>query len=89
MFLPDSDILLIAPPFQLLNRPSLGLHILQAEGFKHGFSINVFYASLCYADFLNNAGYKDFYNVLISSNFFSKPKIKNKISRNIRDFRDF
>lgn len=43
------DVLLIVPPFGGVDRPSLGVHILQALGREAGIDVRVFYANLLLA----------------------------------------
>ena len=49
IFKGDGDILLIVPPFAATNRPSLGVHLLQACGEEAGFRIQVWYGNLALA----------------------------------------
>lgn len=53
------DILLIDPPFAAINRPSIGLHLLQALGRKSGASVSVLYANLLFAAEVGEAVYQD------------------------------
>jgi ribosomal peptide maturation radical SAM protein 1 len=48
-WLPDSDVLLIVPPFAPVNRACLGVHLLQACAKQTGFEVAVFYANLAAA----------------------------------------
>jgi ribosomal peptide maturation radical SAM protein 1 len=43
------DVLLIVPPFAVVNRTSLGLHILQACAKEAGFTVSVLYANIIFA----------------------------------------
>ena len=42
-------VLLIVPPFYLLDRGSLGVHLLQALGRQTGFQVDVLYANALFA----------------------------------------
>ncbi|WP_282605922.1 RiPP maturation radical SAM C-methyltransferase [Pelagibius sp. Alg239-R121] len=64
LFLPDSlndrcDVLLIDPPFAAINRPSIGLHLLQALARRNGASASVLYANLLFAAEIGEAVYQD------------------------------
>lgn len=50
--------LLIVPPFAGVDRPSLGLHLLQANARRAGFEIAVFYANLFLAQVIGPELYK-------------------------------
>ena len=56
--LPDADVLLIVPPFALSNRPSLGVHLLQACAGKAGFRVAVWYGNLSLAARLGVPAYQ-------------------------------
>jgi ribosomal peptide maturation radical SAM protein 1 len=47
--LAPSDVLLVMPPFGGIDRPSLGLHLLQACAREAGFRVSVLYANLLLA----------------------------------------
>ncbi len=47
--LSDGEVVLIVPPFAIVNRPSLGVHILQACAHQVGIRVNVLYANLIFA----------------------------------------
>lgn len=47
--LSGSDVLLIVPPFSSINRPSLGVHLLQACARERGVNVDIFYANLLFA----------------------------------------
>lgn len=47
--LTDADVLIIVPPFAGIDRPSLGVHTLQACALEQGFTVSVFYANLLFA----------------------------------------
>jgi ribosomal peptide maturation radical SAM protein 1 len=49
--------LLIVPPFQDLNRPSLGVHILQACARAAGMQVSVLYANLAFAAMIGEEAY--------------------------------
>jgi len=49
--------LLIVPPFQDLNRPSLGVHILQACAHAAGMPVSVLYANLAFAAMIGEEAY--------------------------------
>jgi len=50
--------LLIVPPFADVDRPSLGLHLLQANARRAGFEVAVFYANLFVAHVIGHELYK-------------------------------
>lgn len=68
------DVLLISPPFAGFERPSLGLHVLQAVAQQAGFNVDIFnanvhfaacfgedpYTGICYADTGELSGEKFF-----------------------------
>ena len=41
-----ADILLIVPPFAVIDSQSLAVHTLQAFGKKNGLSVQIFYANV-------------------------------------------
>ncbi len=45
----DTDAVLIVPPFADLNRPSLGVHLLQAAAEQAGLRVRVLYTNLLFA----------------------------------------
>lgn len=47
--LPGGDALLVLPPFAGFERPSLGLHVLQAVARQAGLKVDIFYASVHFA----------------------------------------
>lgn len=51
------DLLLICPPFEGIDRPSLGLHIVQALARRENLSCDVFYANLELAATVGEAEY--------------------------------
>lgn len=70
----SGDVLLVLPPFAGIDRPSFGLHLLQALARREGFAVTVLYAnvhfaqtideelyhSICYGDTGTHAGEKMF-----------------------------
>lgn len=46
---PEADAVLIVPPFADINRPSLGLHLLQAVAEQAGLRVRILYANLLFA----------------------------------------
>lgn len=58
-FLPPSgDVLLIVPPFADVDRPSYGLHLLQALARRDGFDVSVMYANLDFAREIGEGPYR-------------------------------
>lgn len=55
--LEPADVLLIVPPFHDLNRPSLGVHILQACAKAAGIRVSVLYANLGFASLIGERSY--------------------------------
>lgn len=53
------DILLISPPFASIDRPSLGLHIVQSIARQSGLKADVYYATVHAAAHLGEARYAD------------------------------
>src|SRR5437016_2295494 len=58
--LQPGDALLIVPPFHDLNRPSLGVHILQACARAAGIRVSVLYANMCFARLVGEQTYNTF-----------------------------
>ena len=54
----DGDALIIVPPFAGLDRPSLGVHLLQACAREAGFNVSVFYANIALAAEIGEAHYQ-------------------------------
>src|SRR5215217_4070422 len=54
----NADILLLVPPFASVNRPSLGVHILQACGRKQGYTIDILYTNLILARLIGQDRYQ-------------------------------
>ncbi len=52
------DVLLIVPPFGPLDRPCLGVHVLQACARAAGFRVSVFYANIWFAQWIGEQPYK-------------------------------
>ncbi|MBE2270673.1 MAG: RiPP maturation radical SAM protein 1, partial [Anaerolinea sp.] len=48
--LTHADVLIIVPPFAGMDRASLGVHTLQAVAKEQGYTVDVFYANLLFAD---------------------------------------
>jgi ribosomal peptide maturation radical SAM protein 1 len=44
------DALIVVPPFVDINRPSLGVHLLQAEARRAGFDVSILYANMLFAE---------------------------------------
>lgn len=57
-FLKDGDVLLVVPPFACIDKPSLGMHVLQACAQQDGFTVNILYANLCYAQLIGEKLYQ-------------------------------
>jgi ribosomal peptide maturation radical SAM protein 1 len=57
---PETDAVIIVPPFADIYRPSLGVHLLQAVAERAGLRVRVFYANLLFA----NLGGEDLYNAI-------------------------
>lgn len=55
----DCDALLVLPPFAGIDRPSLGLHTLQACAQSGGFAVKVLYANLIFARLVGEREYED------------------------------
>ena len=49
--------LLIVPPFGTLDRPSLGIHVVQAYARKHGHQVDVFYSNIVFAARIGEVAY--------------------------------
>lgn len=49
--------LLMVPPFGTLDRPSLGIHVVQAYARKHGHSVDVFYSNITFAARIGEVAY--------------------------------
>jgi ribosomal peptide maturation radical SAM protein 1 len=56
--LETADVLLIVPPFHGLNRPSLGVHVLQGCADAAGIRASVLYANLCFATLVGERTYE-------------------------------
>jgi ribosomal peptide maturation radical SAM protein 1 len=56
---PSGDALLIVPPFAGMDRPSYGLHLLQALGARAGFRVEVLYANILFARAIGEERYSD------------------------------
>lgn len=54
----ESDAVVIVPPFADLNRPSLGVHLLQAAAERAGLRVRVLYANLMFATLCGEDAYK-------------------------------
>ncbi len=52
------DALLIVPPFAPLDRPCLGVHVLQACAREAGFSVSVAYANIWFAQWIGEKAYQ-------------------------------
>jgi hypothetical protein len=55
----SGDVLLITPPFASIDRPSLGLHIVQSITRQAGLRANVYYATVHAAAHLGEARYAE------------------------------
>jgi ribosomal peptide maturation radical SAM protein 1 len=51
------DALIIVPPFAGIDRPALGVHLLQAEAKRAGFEVSILYANLLFAQYIGTATY--------------------------------
>ena len=71
----NGDALIIIPPFAGINRPSLGVHLLQASAEVSGFRVKVFYANLALAQVIGETNYEAINQlptgVLLGERFFS------------------
>lgn len=56
---PSGDALLILPPFAGIDRPSFGLHLLQALARREGFRVSVLYANIHFAREIGERLYND------------------------------
>lgn len=63
----DDKILLIIPPFTLLESPNLGVHSLQEIASKNGFNINVLYSDQLFAKTIGVDKYEIISNELLST----------------------
>ena len=54
---PGGDALLILPPFAGIERPSLGLHVLQAVAAAAGLRVDVFNANVHFSDIIGEEKY--------------------------------
>ena len=57
--LPDTDVILIVPPFHALKYPSLGVHLLQACAREAGFRVQVLYANILLASIIGEELHED------------------------------
>jgi ribosomal peptide maturation radical SAM protein 1 len=53
----QADVLLIVPPFHVLNYPSLAVHLLQACAREAGFRVRVLYANIVLASLIGEEAY--------------------------------
>ena len=51
------DVLIIVPPFAGIDRPALGVHLLQAEAKRAGFDVTILYANLLFAQYIGTSAY--------------------------------
>jgi hypothetical protein len=51
------DVLLIVPPFAGIDRPALGVHLLQAEAKRAGFEVSILYTNLLFAQYIGTSTY--------------------------------
>jgi ribosomal peptide maturation radical SAM protein 1 len=56
--LSPARVLLVVPPFDGLDLPSLAVHLLQACARKRGFDVSVFYANLALASLIGESNYE-------------------------------
>lgn len=74
--LQDADVLLIVPPFHLLNCPSLSLHLLQACAREAGFRVQVLYANMLLALRIGEEAYANIFHLpvgaLAGERFFTR-----------------
>jgi len=54
----DADALIVVPPFAGLDRPSLGVHVIQACARESGYRVNVLYANLVHAARMGELNYE-------------------------------
>lgn len=50
-----ADVVLVVPPFAWIDRPSLGLHLLQATARRLGFEVQVLYANLLFCSYFGES----------------------------------
>ena len=54
----DGPVLLVVPPFAWLDRPAIGVHLLQALGRRMGVDVRVLYASALFASWVGERVYQ-------------------------------
>lgn len=54
----NADVLLVVPPFGGIDRPSLGVHLLQACAMQAGIAVDVYYANLAFAQVIGERAYE-------------------------------
>lgn len=59
----EGDALIIVPPFATIDKPSLGVHILQACAKSAGISVKILYANIILASEIGENNYLDFINM--------------------------
>jgi ribosomal peptide maturation radical SAM protein 1 len=74
-FAEECDLLLVLPPYASTDKPSLGLHLLQACCSQHGLKVIVLYVNLTWAECLGNETYtavcRSFGSELVGERCFS------------------
>ena len=59
-------VLIIVPPFAFIDRPSLGVHLLQGVGRRLGVDVQVLYANMLFAGFVGHGLYEALSNMSYS-----------------------
>lgn len=54
----SAEVLLVVPPFGGIDRPSLGVHLLQACALRVGIAVDVYYANLAFARCIGERAYE-------------------------------
>jgi ribosomal peptide maturation radical SAM protein 1 len=94
--LPDTDGLLIVPPFSRVEVGVSGVHILQACARRHGYSVGVLYANLLFANRLGLREYNEICGArplsllgerLFSEAAFGMPVVGPDVDRVLEDLR--
>lgn len=57
-FIPDCDIILIVPPWADINRPSIGVHILEGIAKEKGYQVQVVYSNVIFAALIGERYYQ-------------------------------
>jgi ribosomal peptide maturation radical SAM protein 1 len=86
----QADVLLIVPPFHVLDCPSLAVHLLQACGREAGFRVQVLYANFLLASVIGEEAYSRICDTPVASfageRFFARcafglPRLGRRASR--------